>query len=370
MSDKHQKNPRDISTTDFFLKFMKDEKSVQEKQVRAREKSEERNRRTFGRLSQIINYFNRFLDRMFRNKHSILLLSFVLTVFLYFALSGGNVFETTTSGTTLENVEVKVEGLSSDYEVIGIPETVTIGLIGPSLNIYNAKISNDYAVYADLSDYTEGAHTITLKTRNFDKKLKVMILPETCNIRITQKIEQEFDLEYRFLKESSLDENYSVALDSLSETKVTVLASPATLARIEHVYANIYVADHTSSFKEEVNVKAYDAENREVTCDITPSKVLASVEMANYSKSVAIKANFKGKLKSGYALKNYVLSSPTVTIYGKRSDIADINAVECDVDVSGISKTMTLTGVALSQPKGVNKMSLETIDVALTIIKE
>lgn len=42
-------------------------------------------------------------------------------------------------------------------------------------------------------------------------------------------------------------------------------------------------------------------------------------------------------------MTNYKLSSSTVTIYGKRTDISDINYITCQVDVSNLSGSTTLS---------------------------
>lgn len=368
--NRKDKNMRDLSTTDFFLKFIKDEKTAQEKEARQIEKNEERNRRLIDHILSLFNYVNRILDRMFRSRRSIMILSFILSLILYFTMSGGNILGSTTSGTTLKDVELKVEGLDKNYEVKGVPETVTIGLIGPSVDIYTTKIANDYEAYINLSDYTEGRYTVQIKTRNFDKDLTVMLLPETCNIVISPKVESTFDVEYRFTNRNDLDLKYSLSLKSISHSKVTVSASQSTISAIEHIYANIRIGSHTSSFTEEVKLQAYDADGRVLACDISPSTVKVEVEISDYGKSVAIKPVFKGNLKKGYQLKNYTLSDSTVTIYGVRSRLSTINAIECEVDLTDLSKTTIIENVPLQKAEHVNYMSIDTIDIKLIIEKE
>lgn len=368
MSDKDPRK-RD-STTDFFLNFVKKEREESDAKIAHKENIEERKIKTVSNIANVFNYINKALDKILSNKISIGIISLVLTIILFVTFSGGDVLTSATSGVTIKNVAVSVEGLKEGYEVSGIPSSVTVGLIGPSLDIYTTQLTKNYEVYADLSEYNTGSHTVTLKYRNFDNDLTVMILPETCTIRISPQVTKNMALTTKFKNESKLGDKYSVSVSSLSKTKVSVTASRSTINSIDQVCAVIDVANKTKAFTQTCDVKAYDSNGDEVNCTISPSKVVAKCSVDTYSKVVAVKPNFKGKVKSGYKLSNYKLSPSTVTIYGKRSDIADISALSCDVDISGLSGTTTLTGLELKGSDKITKMSAETIKIEMTIEKK
>ena len=153
MSDPKKKKQTD-STTDFFLQFMKEEKSDKEKTEAKKEEREQTYTKTVEKFSSGYNYFNKLLDKLLANKHSVRILSFVLAIFLFVSFSGGDVMNSTTAGATLKKVPVQVEGLKEGYEVSGLPATVEIGLIGPSMDIYTTKLTSNYEVYCDLSEYS------------------------------------------------------------------------------------------------------------------------------------------------------------------------------------------------------------------------
>jgi YbbR domain-containing protein len=368
MSDK---NPRKKdSTTDFFLNFVKNEKEEQAKIEKKKENSQERKVKTLNDVLTGFNYINKALDKLLSNRISIMIISLVLTIILFITFSGGDVLTSATSGVTIKNVAVSVEGLKDGYEVSGIPTSVTVGLIGPSLDIYTTQLTKNYEVYVDLSEYNTGSHNVTLKYRNFSSDLTVMILPDTCNIRISPKITKNFSLSYKFKNERSLANKYSVSVNSLSKQTVAVTASRFTINSIDKVCAVIDVANKTKAFTQTCAVKAYDSDGDEVNCTISPTKVIASCSVNTYSKVVAVKPNFKGSVKDGYQISNYKLSPSTVTIYGKRSDIADISALSCDVNVSGLSGSTTLTGLALKGSDKITKMSVTAIRIDMTIEKK
>jgi len=368
MSDKRKK-PFD-STTDFFLNYMKSEKEAGAEDEKKKIEAEDKHIRSREMLLEGYNTFNKFMDALLNGRKSLKIISFLLALALFVSLSGGDMISYTTSGATITDVPVSVENLDDKYEVSGVPESVTIGLIGPSLDIYLAQIQGAYEVYCDLADYTSGTYTVSLKTRGFDDTLTVMCLPETASITVSKKVEETFSLATKFINEDQLDEKYAVSVSSVSKDEVTVSAAQSTIDDIEEVCAVIDVANVDAAFTQVCNVKAYDADGEEVDCDISPSSVSVECTVDSYSKVVAIKPDFKGDLKSGYTMKNYKLSPSTVTIYGKRSDIGDITSLSVDVDIDGLSGSTTLTGLAIETNDKISKMSEETIDIEMTIEKD
>ena len=149
MNDPKKKKQTD-STTDFFLQFVKEEKSEKEKTEAKKGEREQTYTKTVEKVSTGYNYFNKLLDKLLENKHSVRILSFVLALFLFVSFSGGDVMNSTTAGATLKKVPVQVEGLKDRYDVSGVPPTVEIGLIGPSMDIYTTKLTRFIVIYLNI----------------------------------------------------------------------------------------------------------------------------------------------------------------------------------------------------------------------------
>ena len=150
-------------------------------------------------------------------------------------------------------------------------------------------------------------------------------------IKILPKVDAKFDLGYKFINQDKLNEKYSVSVDSISTKRVTITATQNNLDKIDKVQALIDVEDKTKAFQQACEIKAFDADGNEVQCTIAPEKV---------------------------------------TIYGKRTDISDINYITCQVDISNLSGSTTLSGIALQGNDKINKISQNTIDVTMFIEKK
>ena len=194
-----RKNQRDIqdSTTEFFLKIMQKEKEKTNKESITKENLNITKNKTIDKFGHFYNYINQTLDRILQNKISVLTLAFIMAGVLFITIRDDSILSSPTSGMTLENVPVVVEGLDEELEITGVPETVKVGLIGPSVDIYQARIMSNYQVYLEVTDLHQGEHTLKLKTRNFPDTLTVMLVPDTLKVKLAKKETESFDLGYR-----------------------------------------------------------------------------------------------------------------------------------------------------------------------------
>ena len=371
MSPRQNKEKRDVhdSTTEFFLKVVQKEKEAASKESTTKENISATKTKTIDTVGRFYNYINQTLDKILSSKASIMILSFAMAGVLFYSIAGKDILTSPTSGSTLENVPVVVENLDSSLELSGVPESVTVGLIGPSLDIYKVNFTKDYQIYLDLADYEKGEYTVNLRSRNFPETLRVMPVPSTLKIKLLPKIDATFDLGYRFINVEKLDTEYSVSVEEMAETSVILRASQETLQKVVRVEANIDVADKTEAFEQDAKIKAYDANDKELNVEISPTTVHVKCNVASYSKVVPVQAQFVGDIPAGYEISNYRLSQSQITIYGLEEKIKDISVVKVDVDVSDVKSNTTITNVAFKRGNGINKFSSETVDVTVEVEK-
>lgn len=367
MSPKKRNKDIQDSTTDFFLKVIQKEKEQSHKEELKKENINYT--KTIDTVGRFYNYINQTIDKILSSRLSVMLLSLIMAVFLFLSISGGDILTSPTSGTTLENVPVRIEGLDNNFEVSGVPDSVKVGLIGPSLDIYTTKLSKNYQVYVDFNDMTKGEHTVSLKTRNFPDTLTVMLVPDTLKVKLSPKVSASFDLGYRFINEDDLDPKYSISVEKMAVSSVTVRASQETLNKIVKVDACIDVSNKTESFQQDSVIRAYDSNGKELEIEIAPTTVHVECNVASYSKNVSVKANFVGNMPEGYQISNYSLSQSTVTIYGLKENIDNISVINVDVDVTDLKQSKTYNELILKKETGINKFSTNTVSVTVEVDK-
>ena len=369
MNDKKRKHEIQDSTTDFFLKVIQKEKDNAHKDTTTKENINITKTKTIDTVGRFYNYINQTLDKILSNRMSVMLLSLIMAIALFVSISGGDILTSPTSGTTLENVPIKIEGLDDAYELSGVPESVQVGLIGPSLDIYTARISKDYQVYIDLKGLSRGEHTVSLNTRNFPDTLTVMLVPDTLKIKLLPKVSATFDLGYRFINEDQMDQKYSVSVKDMAISSVNIRASQETLNRIVKVEACIDVSEKTEDFSQDAVIKAYDSNNKVIDVEIAPTTVHVSCDVDSYSKTVPVKVNFVGDLPEGYQISKYTLSQDDVRIYGAKENIDKITSVMVDINVDRLKQSTVFNNHSLKKETGINKFSTDTISVTVEVDK-
>lgn len=366
-----KKNSDNNSTTDFFLKFISREKQERKKEdTNKNENNISAKEKAFTLFFKSFNFINETMDKMLSSKLSIKIFSFVMTIVFVFVINGGSInsiLSTPSSGDYLVNVNVVPVGLSNDHEVTGLPDNVSVILVGPSLDIYKVKLMGNYEIYVDLNGLGEGEHTVELKSQNFPPSLQVAIIPGTATIKIVPKVTATYELGHRFVNYDKIDSKYSVAVDSMKHQQVEVRGAKDTIDKIYSVQANIDLTGVDKSFTQDAVIYAYDRSGTKLNVEIIPNKVNVSCSVASYSKEVPVIPRYNGELLDGYSISKATFSKEKVTIYGSENDLKTINEVYVDIDVSNLSETRTINDLSIGRIKGVNKMSVDKIDVTLEI---
>ena len=376
MSKKDNQKPsiKKDSTTDFFLNFInrqKSENKKSEKQTTIKPNEELLNvkNKSFEFIYKSVNSLNLFLDRMLQSNLSMKILSFIIAIVLLFTINGNinNIFSTPNGGDYIYDVKISVRGLQDDYDVVGLPETVNVALVGPSIDIYTAKLSKNYKIIADFSSLGEGDHTIELKSEGFPTNLQVMIVPQTVSVKITQKYTETFELGYDFINEDKMDSKYSVSVESMEHQQVEIRGSQDVIGKVNSVKANIDLSGVNKSFEQDAKIYAYDRSGKKLDVEIIPDSVHVQCDVSSYSKEVSIVPEYVGQFESGYGLKEVTLSKDKVRIYGKEELLNSINSVYVMIDISGLSSDKTYEKLPISGIEKINKLSFDTVDASLKV---
>lgn len=361
------------TTTENFLREISKKRDRQEQANKAKENYQgyvnyTTKIRNFGNM--VINSLNSFFDRTLSSLNSVRVLSFIFASMLVFYVNGGDfssILRTPTSGEFLNSVPLEIEGLSNDLVCLGAPDTVTIGLIGPSLDIYSTKLAKDYSAYIDLSNATVGEATVELKASGFPSDLQVLIVPQNTKVTIAQKVTKTYNLGYEFINRNNIDSDLSVSLESMEHDQVEVSGAQSQLDLINSVKVQIDVANHTENFTQNSLVVAYDRSGNPLDVTITPSTVGVSCSVSEYSKEVKIVPTYSGQLASGYAISEANFSDTVVKLYGKEEDLASIDSLSVTLDVSDLSQSKSFEDAKLNIPNVVYKTSITVVDVDLLI---
>lgn len=371
-------------STEFFLNFMKKSREDENKKKALKERNERQKKSAIrdikpefkvSQLAQrmsllvvkIFNQLNRWMDLMMSSDKRIRWLSLLMTLIIYFVVSGGTGVTTARSIDIIQDVPVIVQKNESD-EVIGYDETVNIQLIGNFTDIQLAKLTSNYQVYLDTTSYSEGVAEVRYTTSGFSSRLEVSVIPESAEVTISPIRSQTFDLSSWIVGKETLDTSISLGEPVLAFNEVEVRAGQATLDQIDRVVARIDVTNLNQSVDgASANIVALDASGRELDVQIEPSTVRYSLDVVENAKDVPIRAEIVGSVQDGYAIADYALSAATVKVFANPDVLESIDEIVLPIDVSGLNRSQTLNNLEFDLPEGVVRSSLENVDVELTI---
>lgn len=319
--------------------------------------------------------FSAWIDFVLFNQRFAKLVALCLAVVLYLVINGpdkgSSIFVSNVRQVvTLDNVSVTSNISSSVYEVTGLPETVTVNVMGDNADVQFASQQKDsYQVLADLEVFGEGTHEITLEPVNFSDNVDVTIQPSTALVTIKKKISRSFTIGYDFINTNKLDKIYSLAEPEFSQNEVIVKASEDTISKISFVKALIDVDGIKADFEQDAKLVAYDQEGNPVDVDILPETITAKVSVTTPHKEVPIEIIPEGKMKDGLAIESYTLDHSSITIYAPQSVLDNVDKVSISVPVTRITKDTKIT-MPVMLPAGVSTGSINKVSISLKVGEE
>lgn len=322
------------------------------------------------------------LDKILNRPHFLIYLSLIIAVALFLLIDSKVISLVETEAEVIANVPVVVKYNEEAYVVEGVPETVDITITGRKSDIYLAKQLGEYEVILDLSDYTpsDTPYKVYFTYSKSIDSLSYQLSPEYVQVTIKNKESQVMPISYDLLNVDALDSRLSVESVSLDKSEVVVKGGSDALAEIASVKALIDLAqqDFTEAGTYDVDnieLAAYDSHgNRLDNIEIVPETISATVVLESYSRTVPISVETTGELVTGKAIASILINNNTnysITIYGDKEEIDNIDSVPVTINVDGRGNESTWTyDVNIRKPNGVREMSAETVEITATFGEE
>ncbi len=359
-----------------FASFMKKVRADNKKKQSERAKKDKReggpvfsNFHTF--FQKIFNKLNMWIDAMLATNFRIACLSLLMALIIAYFVSGGNGISTTKSIDYIDGVPV--EAITAEgMEANSYDQEVTLQLIGDYSSIQWNKVMKNYQVVLDVRDLEEGTHEVFYRVEGVGSGLEVKTLPESTTVNISRVETRSFDLSYEWVRQNEMDSAYILQNAQLHQNAVEITAGGYRLDQIDHVSAQIDVADVNGPvYDGEAPVVAYNEKGDVMDVPINPLTVGYDLEVVSYFKSLPITIDVQGEVAEGCYLSGVTASTASVTVYAQsQADLDAMSEVHAYVDVGGLDESKTIDNVVLVGPKNALKLSLKQISVEVIIDKQ
>ncbi|MBD5091265.1 MAG: hypothetical protein HDT49_06145 [Lactobacillus sp.] len=234
----------------------------------------------------------------FRRKWFLRIISLILAIFLFMYVNGSksgflrqNTRNNNQSSALMSNKSVTLRmplDVTIDnnrYIVSGYPQYVKVKVTGPSALVTTTSNTQNFKVYADLSDLTPGKHRVKLKTSGLNSELTSKIEPQYINVNIQPRKTVTMKVTVR-LSNKDLDNGYKLGQPHSDIQTVQVTGSRDEVNKVNRIIAFVAVSrDAKDNITRQVTLQAVDRNGQTLNVVISPTTTNVSIPVSAGSQS-------------------------------------------------------------------------------------
>jgi YbbR domain-containing protein len=316
------------------------------------------------------------MDKWLKSPWTLRVVSLVFAVLLYAYVSAeadvnnraGSVPVTSSDETNTVSAPVGIRIDDSRYVVSGVPEDISMQLVGPASDVRAAIQQKNYQAYVDLTELNTGTHEVKIQYENVSDNLQVYMQPASVEVTIEEKASQQFNVNVGYTNEDQMAAGYQVDSSTVEPQTVSIVSTQEIIDQISSVraYVDLTGIDGDITSKQ-APVKVYDAQGNELSVNVEPETVEVSVQVSNPSKTVPVEVKTKGKVPEDISVASLTPEKNEVTIYGSQDALDGIDSISTEaIDLSAIKENQTVDAT-LTLPEDVRAVSDEQVSVAIEL---
>ena len=234
----------------------------------------------------------------FRRKWFLRIISLILALFLFMYVNGSksgflrqNTRNNNQSSALMSNKSVNLRMPldvtidNNKYIVSGYPQYVKVKVTGPSALVTTTSNTQNFKVYADLSDLTPGKHRVKLKTSGLNSELTSKIEPQYINVNIQPRKTITMKVTIR-LSTRDLDNGYKLGRPHSDIQTVQVTGSRDEVNKVNRIVAFVAIShDAKDNIARQVTLQAIDRNGQTLNVVISPTTTNVSIPISAGSQS-------------------------------------------------------------------------------------
>lgn len=234
----------------------------------------------------------------FRRKWFLRIISLILALFLFMYVNGSksgflrqNTRNNNQSSALMSNksvtlrmpLDVTID--NNKYIVSGYPQYVKVKVTGPSALVTTTSNTQNFKVYADLSDLTPGKHRVKLKTSGLNSELTSKIDPQYINVNIQPRKTITMKVTIR-LSTRDLDNGNKLGRPHSDIQTVQVTGSRDEVNKVNRIVAFVAIPhDAKDNIARQVTLQAIDRNGQTLNVVISPTTTNVSIPISAGSQS-------------------------------------------------------------------------------------
>ncbi|WP_261810167.1 CdaR family protein [Levilactobacillus humaensis] len=271
----------------------------------------------------------------------------------------------TATKTVTVSVPLQLNVNSNKYFVTGYPQKVKVKLQGPLALVTTTANTQNFKVYAALSDLGVGKHKVTLHQEGLNHEIESTISPAKITVDIEPRRTVSFPVKVQYNKQN-IAPGYSAGKATSDVTSVKATGAANEISRITSVVAQLTLAQNVKkTVNSQAVIEALDKNGKTVNVILTPSTTTVNLPITSDGESKKVSVNLNAK--NGSSGTTYKLSSNVskVTAYGSAAQLKALQSVAVDVDVSDVKSQATKTVTLDTSDNDVTAFDPTTIKVTV-----
>lgn len=305
------------------------------------------------------------------------ILALILAILLFFyvnstksstnsqSTSSTNNTSLTATKTMKVSVPLQLNVNSNKYFVTGYPQKVKVTLRGPLALVTTTANTQNFKVYAALSDLGVGKHRVTLHQEGLNHEIESSISPAKITVDIEPRKTVSYPVKVRY-NSQNIAAGYSAGKATSDVIRVKATGAANEISRIKQVVAQLTVPQNSKkTVNSQAVIEALDSSGNTVNVILTPSTTTANLPITSDGESKRVGLDLNAK--NGSSGTTYKLTSNVskVTAYGSASQLKDLDNVAVDVDVSDVKNNTTKTVTLDTSDNNVTAFDPSTIKVTI-----
>ncbi|MSS01233.1 hypothetical protein FYJ50_03795 [Erysipelotrichaceae bacterium LKV-178-WT-2G] len=234
-------------------------------------------------FSPVFRKFSKLIDRILFNNKGMIIVSLLLSIMICITIDYDSIrvklFNDLTTSVTISDVQVNVKADEDNYEISGVPGTVSVSLTGNSTDIQVFRQQKGVIVTCDLSKCKQGKNLVNLTVDSLPSNISAKVSPETIEVNLNPKVTATFSLSCELLVGTG-QKVTDFETPVLSKKQVTIKASQETLESIRVVKALVDATGQYDDFVTKAKLVAYDINGNVINVDFGDEEIEASVTLA------------------------------------------------------------------------------------------
>ena len=170
---------------------------------------------------------------------------------------------------------------NAKYVVSGYPQYVKVRLSGPSALVTTTSNTQNFKVYADLSNLSSGKHRVPIKTSGLNSELRATVEPKNIAVQIQPRRTVNVKVSVR-LNDRNLADNYQTCHPHADVDSVQVTGAQNEVRRVNRVVAYVAVPrDAKDNLQRQVTLQALDRNGQTLNVVIWPATTTVTVPISS-----------------------------------------------------------------------------------------